>query len=300
MRKILITGINGFTGFYLAEAFREKGYQVDGLAQFVNRPGDGIYSCDLLDKQKLSTLIGQLKPDLVAHLAGTTYVGHHNPEEFYRVNVIGTTNLLEALTQPGLTPPRVLVASSANIYGTPDLETLSESVPPAPVNHYAASKVAMEHMVRTWFDKLPIIITRPFNYTGVGQEDKFLIPKIIGHFKRKEKIIELGNLDISRDFSDVRDVAEAYVRLLESDVRSVTVNICSGFDISLKKIIEDANLIAGYDIEVRVNPEFVRANEIKRLHGDNNYLTQLIGNYARIPFKDTLRWMLDVPNLAND
>lgn len=293
MRKILITGINGFTGHYLAEAFKAKGYEVYGLTQFVNRPGDGIYSCDLLDRQKLTTLISQLKPDLVAHLAGTTYVGHHNPEEFYRVNVIGTTNLLEALTQPGLTPPRVLIASSANIYGTPDLEVLSEAVPPAPVNHYAASKVAMEHMVRTWFDKLPIIITRPFNYTGVGQEDKFLIPKIIGHFKRKEKVIELGNLDVSRDFSDVRDVAAAYVRLLESDVRSVSVNICSGHDISLKKIIQDANKIAGYDIEVRVNPDFVRANEIKQLHGDNAYLKQLIGDHPLIPFKDTLQWMYE-------
>lgn len=293
MRKILITGVNGFTGHYLAEACKTKGYEVYGLAQFVNRPGDGIYSCDLLDRQKVSTLIGQLKPDLVAHLAGTTYVGHHNPEEFYRVNVIGTTNLLEALTQSGLTPPRVLIASSANIYGTPDLEILSESVPPAPVNHYAASKVAMEHMVRTWFDKLPIIITRPFNYTGVGQEDKFLIPKIIGHFKRNEKVIELGNLDVSRDFSDVRDVAAAYVRLLESDVRSVSVNICSGRDISLKKIIEDANKIAGYEIEVRVNPDFVRANEIKQLHGDNAYLKQLIGDNSLIPFKDTLQWMYE-------
>lgn len=294
MRKILITGINGFTGHYLAEAFKVKGYEVYGLAQFVNRPGDGIYSCDLLDRQKLSTLISQFKPDLVAHLAGTTYVGHHNPEEFYRVNVIGTTNLLEALTQPGLTSPRVLIASSANIYGTPALEVLSEEVPPAPVNHYAASKVAMEHMVRTWFDKLPIIITRPFNYTGVGQEEKFLIPKIIGHFKRKEKVIELGNLDISRDFSDVRDVATAYVRLLESDVRSVSVNICSGHDISLKKIIQDANKIAGYNIDVRVNPDFVRTNEIRQLHGDNAYLKQLIGDHSLIPFKDTLQWMYEV------
>ncbi len=293
MRKILITGINGFTGHYLAEAFKVKGYEVYGLAQFVNRPGDGIYSCDLLDRQKLSTLISQFKPDLVAHLAGTTYVGHHNPEEFYRVNVIGTTNLLEALTQPGLKSPRVLIASSANIYGTPALEVLSEEVPPAPVNHYAASKVAMEHMVRTWFDKLPIIITRPFNYTGVGQEEKFLIPKIIGHFKRKEKVIELGNLDISRDFSDVRDVATAYVRLLESDVRSVSVNICSGHDISLKKIIQDANKIAGYNIDVRVNPDFVRTNEIRQLHGDNAYLKQLIGDHSLIPFKDTLQWMYE-------
>lgn len=293
MHKILITGINGFTGHYLAEAFRAKGYEVYGLAQFVNRPGDGIYSCDLLDRQKLSTLMSQLKPDMVAHLAGTTYVGHHNPEEFYRVNVIGTTNLLEALTQPGLTPPRVLIASSANVYGTPDIEILSEAVPAAPVNHYAASKVAMEHMARTWFDKLPIIITRPFNYTGVGQEDKFLIPKIIGHFKRKEKVIELGNLDVSRDFSDVRDIAATYVRLLESNVSSVAVNICSGHDVSLKKIIEDANKIAGYDIEVRVNPDFVRVNEIKRLHGDNTYLKQLIGDNSLIPFRDTLQWMYE-------
>jgi nucleoside-diphosphate-sugar epimerase len=83
------------------------------------------------------------------------------------------------------------------------------------------------------------------------------------------------------------------VRLLESDVRSVSVNICSGHDISLKKIIQDANKIAGYDIEVRVNPDFVRANEIKQLHGDNAYLKQLIGDHPLIPFKDTLQWMYE-------
>lgn len=138
-------------------------------------------------------------------------MGHADARAFYDVNLFGTLNLLEALTALPELPRKVLIASSANIYGTPGIEVIDESVCAAPVNHYACSKLAMEHMVRTWFDRFPIVMTRPFNYTGVGQDEKFLIPKIVSHFKRRAPKIELGNLDVSRDFSDVRDVAAAYM-----------------------------------------------------------------------------------------
>ena len=187
---------------------------------------------------------------------------------------------------------KVLVASSANIYGTPNVEVIDEAILPSPVNHYATSKLAMECMVRTMFSKLPIVITRPFNYTGVGQNEQFLIPKIIGHFKRSEKVIELGNLDVSRDFSDVRDVVASYVTLLMSKAESVVVNICSGRATSLREIITKIEALTGYDIEVRVNPVFVRANEIARLRGDDSYLKQLTGTTLNLPIEQTLQWML--------
>jgi len=235
--------------------------------------------------------VAQVKPDVVVHLAALAFVGHGDAEGFYRVNVFGTLNLLEALAALESPPAKVLIASSANVYGTPSVEVIDESICPAPVNHYACSKLAMEHMARTWFDRLPIIITRPFNYTGPGQDERFLIPKIIGHFARREPVIELGNLDVSRDFSDVADVVAAYIALLESEAAALTVNVCSGQATSLREVIAMMSEIAGYEIEVRVNPAFVRANEIPRLRGDDTALCHWIGQRTRTQIKDTLQHM---------
>jgi len=279
--RILVTGANGFTGKHFADVAAKNGHEVIALKANLN----DVFS---LNQEVLS-----VAPDAVVHLAAISFVGHENDEEFYRVNVIGTINLLKALVQPGLKKARVLVASSANIYGTPNIELIDESVIPAPVNHYAASKLAMEYMTKTWFDRLPIIITRPFNYTGVGQHENFLIPKIVAHYRRGEKVIELGNLDVSRDFSDVRDVVSAYVNLLESDACSIVVNICSGQAIALREVIQKMNGIAGYEIEVRVNPAFVRANEIPRLCGSNDFLKKLINYSPKYTFDQTLRAMFE-------
>jgi nucleoside-diphosphate-sugar epimerase len=224
-------------------------------------------------------------------LAALSFVGHGDPEAFYRVNVLGTVNLLEALSAEVIPPEKILIASSANIYGSPDRDTIDETICPAPVNHYACSKLAMEHMVRTWFDRLPIIITRPFNYTGPGQDERFLVPKIVGHFKRHAPEIELGNLDVSRDFSDVTDVVSAYLALLESSAASVAVNTCSGVATSLREIINMMNDIAGYEIRIRVNPAFVRKNEIPSLRGDNSLLRRLIGPVQQTPLVETVRKM---------
>jgi nucleoside-diphosphate-sugar epimerase len=236
---------------------------------------------------------------VVVHLAAVSFVGHDNPEEFYRVNVLGTLNLLQALGGLDRPPRRVLIASSANVYGTPDIEVLDESVCPAPVNHYANSKLAMEHMVRAnWFSRMPIVITRPFNYTGPGQAKHFLIPKIVQHFRDQAAFIELGNLDVSRDFSDVEDVVAAYLALLESDVRSEIVNICSGHGIALLDVVRIMNQLAGYEIEVRVNPEFVRDNEVPRLVGSDVKLRSLVKLRAARPFAETLKRMYEAPDVS--
>ena len=292
MKKVLITGIDGFTGSHLAAALKQQGLEVVGLSGVRGDPSVSIFKCDLLDSVHLNHLIKEIKPDYVVHLAGIAFVGHGNNEDFYRVNVIGTMNLLEALCQPELHLTKVMVASSANIYGMPNIEVIDETVAPAPVNHYATSKLAMECMVRTMFTRLPIVITRPFNYTGVGQNEQFLIPKIIEHFKRGEKVIELGNLDVSRDFSDVRDVVASYIALLMSKAESTAVNICTGNATSLRQIITKTEELAGYAIEIRVNPSFVRVNEIMCLRGDNNYLKQLTGKTLSLPIEQTLQWML--------
>jgi nucleoside-diphosphate-sugar epimerase len=111
----------------------------------------------------------------------------------YDINFFGTLNILDALVELGQRPAKIVLASSANVYGNPPVEVIDESVCPMPVNHYAISKLAMEFMARTYFDRLNILITRPFNYTGVGQGDNFLIPKIVRHYQEGKTEIELGN-----------------------------------------------------------------------------------------------------------
>jgi nucleoside-diphosphate-sugar epimerase len=233
----------------------------------------------------------KVRPDYVVHLAAISFVQHADAEAFYRVNVIGTLNLLQAIADTGLSPRRILVASSANVYGNATSGIITEEQAPQPVNHYAVSKVAMEYLVRTWCDRLPIVVTRPFNYTGVGQEPHFLVPKIVSHFVKRAPVIELGNLDVERDFSDVRMVARAYRGLLERDCAGQVVNVCSGTPYSLRDILNMMQAIAGYKIEVQVNPAFVRQSEVKTLVGSVDKLRQLVGDVGILPLEETLRWM---------
>ncbi|MFA0349126.1 GDP-mannose 4,6-dehydratase [Vibrio sp. 10N.222.55.C6] len=287
MKKVLLTGADGFTGKYVESELLSRGYSVVGLVY--RQAKEGQVACDLTDRKAVVECLKEVKPDYIIHLAALSFVGHADQKAFYDVNVFGALNLLEAAKELGLELKKVVFASSANIYGNPENVTrISESITPSPVNHYAMSKLAMEHMAKLWFSQYPMIITRPFNYTGPGQAGQFLIPKIVSHFQKKASEIELGNTDVSRDFSDVRDIALAYANLLESDAQSEIVNLCSGQVTSLQSIISMMEKIAGYDINVRVNPDFVRENEIKILGGDNTKLTSLTGEAPSITIEKTL------------
>lgn len=297
MPTALVTGASGFTGRYMVAALKQYGFKVVGLGSEPTA-ADAMIPCDLTDAAAVKAAVSQAAPDWVVHLAALSFVGHEDQQAFYRVNVFGTLNLLQALSEMETPPSRVLIASSANVYGTPDVGRIEESRCPAPVNHYACSKLAMEHMVATWFDRLPIVMTRPFNYTGPGQDSRFLIPKIVEHFARDKRAIELGNVDVSRDFSDVRDVVSAYLALLESSAQSTIVNISSGSDTALRSIIEKMNALAGYEIDIQVNPDFVRRNEIPRLCGANDRLKQLTDWQPSYTLDQTLEDMLSAARRA--
>lgn len=290
-RRALITGLRGFTGYYLAQELTAAGYRVFGTVMPGEEVGPDMFAVDLCDRDAVAAMVAEVRPDVVAHLAGIAFVGHANVEAIYRVNVVGTRNLLEALASGTDQPTSVLLASSANIYGNASVPVIDEDVPPAPANDYAVSKLAMEYMARLWMDKLPITIVRPFNYTGVGQADNFLLPKIVSHFRRNEARIELGNLAIARDFSDVRMVARAYRRILAAAPAGEAFNVCSGTPHSLSNVIEMMGEIAGYRIDVQVNPAFVRANDVLQLTGSNRKLTAVVGDLAPTPLSETLRWM---------
>ena len=205
----------------------------------------------------------------------------------------GHHDLLDALVALPKRPHRVILASSANVYGNATDDPITERTPVAPVNHYAASKVAMEHLAVAYMDRLPICITRPFNYTGLGQRPDFLIPKLVGHFAARKPFIELGNVDVVRDFSDVRAVTEAYLRLLTSEPAPRLTNICSGVGRSLREVLSELEQLSGHRLEIRINPAFVRAQEVRRLVGSASTLMAAVGPLRYQDFRETLAWMLE-------
>lgn len=290
-RRALVTGRNGFTGRYVAAELEAAGYEVVGLSDRPEPANPSSITANLLDRETIRAAVAAVRPDVVLHLAAISFVAHGDVDEIYRVNIVGTRNLLDALAQLGSKPQLVVLASSANIYGNAEVEPITEDTPPAPANDYAVSKLAMEYMARLWMDKLPIVITRPFNYTGVGQSEQFLIPKIVAHFRRWEKVIELGNTEVVRDFGDVRDVAKAYASIVKVQPRRCTFNICSGVGHSLAEILEMMADIAGYRIDIRVNQALVRANDVARLVGYGGRLRQVTGVLSSTPLRDTLAWM---------
>ena len=297
MKRVLVTGIRGFTGQYMAAELTVHGYEVFGVG---SQPGcDAHYrQVDLLDMDGLRAVIAQVQPDVVVHLAALAFVGHGDANAFYQTNVIGTRNLLEALACAGKPLGCVLLASSANVYGNASEGVLSESATPAPANDYAVSKLAMEYMARLWSERLPLVIARPFNYTGVGQADNFLLPKIVAHFRRKAEKIELGNLDVWRDFSDVRAVVKAYRGLIEARPIGQTFNVCSGRTHSLREVLAMCSEITGHELQVAVNPDFVRANEVRNLCGDASRLQVLLPQWHTPPLEETLQWMLMADGLV--
>jgi GDP-6-deoxy-D-talose 4-dehydrogenase len=287
--RALLTGRSGFTGHYVARELEQAGYEVVGLSNG-EHDEPGSIKANLLDREAVHQAVASVRPDVVLHLAAIAFVAHGDVDEMYRVNVVGTRNLLDALASAKHKPGLVILASSANIYGNADVEPITEDTPPAPANDYAVSKLAMEYMAQLWMDKLPITITRPFNYTGVGQSEQFLIPKIVAHFRRGARVIELGNVQVARDFSDVRDVARAYAAIVKAAPTGEILNICSGVGHSLGDVLDMMAEIAGYRIKVRVNPAFVRSNDVARLVGSHSRLTERTGWRGQHGLPQTLAW----------
>ena len=290
--RVLVTGARGFTGRHLCARLRALQFDCVGVVESPPAGADEIVA-NLLDAEATASALARARPDRVVHLAAVSFVAHGDAEEIYSTNVLGTLHLLQSLGAQDSPVRSVVLASSANVYGNTDRERIDESVPPAPASHYAASKLAMEHMAANFHDRLPLVIARPFNYTGPGQAERFLVPKIVAHFRRSANAIELGNLDVVREFMDVRAVADTYCRLLRCEAAiGRTVNICSGRGFALREVVELLERETGHALEIRVNPELVRARELRRLVGSPELLNSLVGPVDGNPLPTTLRDML--------
>jgi nucleoside-diphosphate-sugar epimerase len=276
--RVLVTGHSGFTGRYIIDALNAAGHEA--------LP----FNADVTDWPDVEAAVAEGKPDAAIHLAANAFVQSSDVTGFYLVNQIGTFHLLEAIVRhsPGIP---VLVASSANVYGDSSQGLLSEDAICAPVNHYGASKLAMEIGAKLWANRLKLVIARPFNYTGEGQDERYLIAKIVAHFRRRDPAIELGNIGVAREFGDVRSVTQAYVELLERGCEG-TFNICTGQVHSVADVIQICEQISGHSIAVQVNPAFVRHADPQSLGGDPSRIRSALPNWRPHDLRETLEWMM--------
>lgn len=277
--SVLITGGSGFTGKHLFRCLSDAGYKVFNL------------KANLLDREKVLQEVQDLRPNFVVHLAAISFAAHDIAEEIYGANVVGSINLLDGLKNISADIQNVILASSAAVYGNSVGGALSEDICPKPINHYGCSKLSMECLAQEYSEALNITLARPFNYTGKGHDSKFVIPKIVGAFKRNARQIELGNINVAREFNDVRDVCTIYRKMMESDDLAGVVNVCSGRKVYLRNVIEILEDISGRRIEVLTNPDFVRKNEIDVLIGDPDLFNKSVDFHWAYSLEDTLRWM---------
>lgn len=294
--RVVITGASGFTGQALCAALHGSGqYEVYGFSRSKSRDQAwSMHAVDLRNAAAVQALFAQIRPDAVVHLAARSFVDDADILGFYDHNVVATSHVLDAARDYGVT--RVIMASSANVYGVPpSVEALSESAPLAPINHYGASKLAAEHIARTYEDDFALTLTRCFNYTGVGQAAHFLVPKLVQHFADKKLHIDLGNLDVARDYTALSDVVAAYQSLLAAPAQVVagqTVNICSNHIYRLHELLEILSELSGHQIEVRSQPHFVRRHDIAVLRGNYDALQTLTGWQPQQAIPDLLTQML--------
>ena len=253
--KLFITGGNGFTGRHLQSLALLKNFKVYS------------YEKDINDKVSLSKELLSFSPDYVIHLAAISFVGHQLNYDFYNINLLGTLNLLNCLSNLKIKPKSILIVSSANVYGDSTEEPIKETQPVNPKNHYASSKASMEIMASNYYTELPIIITRPFNYVGIGQSSLFVVSKIVKHFSNKIPVLNLGNIEVYREYNDVKWICDIYLSLILTDVRSEIINICSGTTYSIRDIYKYLLSISDFKPKIIQDPILIRKNEIKILRG---------------------------------
>jgi nucleoside-diphosphate-sugar epimerase len=290
--RVLITGGAGFTGRPLVERLRQDGHEVAALCR---GDGDGReFDIDLCNFDAISGVLNRIRPTAIVHLAGIASQTHTQIGEMYAANVVGTANLFAALVGIKLEPRIIIVASSGQLYASPDAEVLlTEDAPLAPKTHYAVSKHATEEIAAVYSRQFPIVVTRPFNYTGPGQTATFLVPKIVRHYAEQRSEIRLGNLNLFRDFSDIGRVIEAYSRLVSQPIVPTTVNICSGRAVHLADILAIMDDISGHPLRRVSDPSLFRADEARFLVGSPARLESLIGPLPNPELRDTLARMYD-------
>ena len=293
--KALLTGASGFVGRVLHDHLIDSGDQVVALS----RSTDGL---DLTNREATKAAFASHDVDVVYHLAAQSHVGRSwdDPIDTLRANVEGTQNVLDAAhLAPG--QPRVLVVSSAEVYGSVDPSELpiTEEAPFRPNNPYAASKVAADALaLQAWLGReQDVIRLRAFNHIGPGQSPSFVCASLAHQIAQAEKdgeaSISVGNLAARRDFSDVRDVVAAYRLVAESGASGAVYNVCSGVDRAISDLAEGLLALSSGDLTLVVDPDRVRPVDTPVVRGDNSLLVQATGWSPKFSLEATLADVLE-------
>ncbi|HVT01330.1 MAG TPA: GDP-mannose 4,6-dehydratase [Patescibacteria group bacterium] len=309
--KALITGVTGFAGSFLAENLISAGYEVSGTYLNDNSVNNvsaisdklTLHKVDLQNALEVNELIKNLKPDYVFHLAALTSPAESfkNPSEFINNNIDVEINLLEAVRMNDL-KPRILIVSSGETYGNVKAEDLpiDEATPMMPVNPYAVSKIAQDRLGYQYFVayKIPIIIIRPFNHIGPKQSPDFVVSsfaKKIAEIEsgKMEPVLKVGNLSAKRDFTDVKDMVDAYRLILEKGEPGEAYNAGSGKSTEIKEVLDTLLSFSEKQITVEVDDSLLRPIDVEDLVCDNSKIKDATGWEPKIPLEQTLREVLD-------
>lgn len=294
MNKLLVTGLNGFVGGHLQALLSSM--ENEAWQLMASKPHD------LLDCASLDAWLQDECPDAVIHLAGQTFVpeAFRDPQRTLEVNLLGTLNLLQALKRRGFSGT-FLYVSSGDVYGQvaeSDLPII-ESLAPRPRNPYAVSKVSAELLCQQWSYSEPwrIIVARPFNHIGQGQAESFVIPSMARQLIRVRQSlqpaqIEVGDVDVTRDFLDVGDVLKAYLALLEHGRSGEIYNICSGVERQVRDLIMQMASLAGVDVELVQDATRMRRAEQRRVLGCSEKLQKETGWKPGVSITETLQAVL--------
>jgi GDP-4-dehydro-6-deoxy-D-mannose reductase len=306
-KKALLTGGAGFVGTYLSAAFRRRFPDADLV--LLCRPGEelcgsfNVVKVDLTDEKAVGEMVDQLRPDLVMHLAAQASVDHAmgSSEQTWRVNFCGTMWLGMAVARINPTA-KFLFVSSAEVYGTSfNSGPVNETTPLRPINPYARSKAFAEEVLdHVLPSSSKLIIARPFNHTGPGQDERFALPAFAAQIARIEKgkqepRLSVGNLSAERDFMDVEDVVDAYLRLIATPglPNRSTFNISSGSAYPISGMLDRLRKLARVSFEILPNPEKMRPLEIARTVGDATKLREATGWAPSRSLDEILARLLD-------
>jgi GDP-4-dehydro-6-deoxy-D-mannose reductase len=307
--RVLVTGITGFVGPWLAAALLDAGHEVHGVVRgsgpwprLGRLPAEALHRADL-DEPGLDALVRALVPDAVVHLAAVSFVptAERDPLAAYRTNVGGTLALLAAI-RAHAAKARVVVVASSDVYGAVEPHELPivEDTPFRPVTVYGASKAAADVAAAQWARAygLDVVRARPFNHTGPGQDDGFVCSALAHQLARieagaQEPVLRVGNVDPVRDFSDVRDIVAGYLALLERGRAGDVYNLCAGEGVSIAEVIAILRTHTRVPVRVHSDPALRRPVDIPRIVGSHARITRDTGWTPRWPLGDALGALLE-------
>ncbi|MBI5748115.1 MAG: GDP-mannose 4,6-dehydratase [Nitrospinae bacterium] len=303
--RILITGITGFVGHHLSELFIKEGCDVSGTA-FSSKDlifeKARIFKCDIRDADNIKNIVSEVKPQQIYHLSAVSYPPDSlkNPKITYDINFYGTMNLLDAVRDSGLNS-KILFVGSADEYGVISESTpAKEDFPLIPLSPYAVSKTAADLLSYSYVKRygMNIVRVRPFNHTGPGQKSIYVCSDFARQIAEiesgvREPVVYTGNLDIQRDFTDVRDMVLAYKLAIEKGASGEAYNICSERSYSIRWILDTLLKFARLSVEIREDKTKLRSTDITTIRGDCSKFKASTGWKPVIQFEKTLRDLLD-------